>query len=121
MSKGTKTKSARASSARAGRRSLDWHIEPGQEAHAIVTTVLSGLNCLLDTERPFSRGATRAVGVHAGEDELLMMILAFGDAAFEDLRLLMQSLNFVNVLPREDPATGLDALYVPMGRSSAVD
>lgn len=65
------------------------------------------MNRLRETERPFAGGAARAVAVCAREDTPLLTILAFGDQAFEDLVLLLQSLKLVNVLPLEDPSTPL--------------
>ncbi len=102
-------------SPRSGRSSFDWQVEPGQDTHPFVETVLTCVRRLRETERPFAGGAARAGAVGASEGEPLLTILAFGDQAFEDLVLLMQSLKFVNVLPLEDPATGLDAVFVPVG------
>ncbi|MBW8833030.1 MAG: hypothetical protein JF606_27335 [Burkholderiales bacterium] len=102
-----------ASSARSGRSSFDWQVQPGQETHPLVESVLTGLHRLRETERPFNGGAARAAAVHASEEEPLLTLLAFGDEAFDDLVLLLQSLKFVNVLASEDPATGLDAVFVP--------
>ncbi|MBW8832683.1 MAG: hypothetical protein JF606_25450 [Burkholderiales bacterium] len=102
-----------ATTPRSRRSSFDWQVEPGQDTHPLVETVLTCVLRLRKTERPFVGGAARAVAVCACEDTPLLTILAFGDQAFEDLVLLMQSLKLVNVLPLEDPATGLDAVFVP--------
>jgi hypothetical protein len=35
-----------ASSARSGRSSFDWQVQPGQDAHPVVESVLSGLHLI---------------------------------------------------------------------------
>jgi len=115
----TKKTNQPASSARTGRSSLDWQVQPGQDAHPVVESVVSELHRLRQNERPFTGGAARAMAVQALEGETLLTILAFGDEAFGDLVLLMQSLKFCNVLPSEDPATGLDAVFIPASAISA--
>ena len=109
------SKTNRTATPRSGRSSFDWQVEPGQDTHPFVETVLTCVRRLREPERPLAGGAARAVAVCASEGQPLLTILAFGDQAFEDLVLLMQSLKFVNVLPLEDPATGLDAVFVPVG------
>jgi len=99
-------------SARAGRRSLEWQVRPGNGTLPLVEAVVTGLERLSDMSHAFRGGDARAADVQGEAGTTLLTILAFGDDAFAAVVTLVQSLGFTNVLQEEDPETGLDAVFV---------
>ena len=103
-------------SARSGRRSLEWQVRPGHDTPPLVEPIVAGLERLSDMAHAFKGGDARAADVQGEAGTTMLTILAFGDDAFAAVVTLVQSFGFTNVLPAEDPETGLDAVFVPQSR-----
>jgi len=103
---------------RAGKRALEWQVQPGQDTDPLVAAVVTGLERLREAAPAFECGAARAACVKGGAGTTMLIILAFGDDVFAQVGALMQSLGLANELPAEDPETGLDAVFVPVRRAA---
>ena len=91
-------------------------MRPGDDTLPLVEAVVAGLVRLSDMSHAFRGGRARAADVQGEAGTTLLTILAFGEDAFAAVVTLVQSLGFTNVLPEEDPETGLDAVFVLQSR-----